>query len=104
MADSRPVSIKLGAAGTLPRDAMAPARPALGGHVMAKLRVVHYLNQFFAGSGGEDKAGAAPEMMPGPVGPGHVLQRYLGETAEVVATVSCGDNFFSERDAAAVAR
>ena len=68
-----------------------------------KLKVVHYVNQFFAGVGGEDKAGEAPQVRAGAVGPGLALQRALGDAAEVVATVYCGDNFFSEREDAAAA-
>lgn len=63
-----------------------------------KLRVVHYLNQFFAGVGGEDKAGEPPQLRAGPIGPGLALQRAFGDAAEIVATVFCGDNFFSERE------
>ena len=66
-----------------------------------RLRVVHYVNQFFAGVGGEDKAGEAPGVRAGAVGPGLALQRALGDAAEVVATVYCGDNFFGEREDAA---
>lgn len=61
------------------------------------LRVVHYLNQFFAGVGGEGQAGLPPETRPGPVGPGRLLQAQLGARATVVGTVVCGDNFFNER-------
>jgi glycine reductase len=70
---------------------------------VAKLRVVHYVNQFFAGVGGEDKASEPPGLREGSVGPGRVLQRALGDAAEVVATVFCGDDFFGEyqEDAAA---
>ena len=68
---------------------------------MTKLRVVHYVNQFFAGIGGEDRAGEPPGLHAGAVGPGQLLQRALGEAAEVVATVFCGDNFFSEHEDAA---
>jgi glycine reductase complex component B subunit gamma len=68
-----------------------------------KRRVVHYLNQFFAGIGGEDKAGAAPRARDGAVGPGGALQRALGDAAEIVGTVYCGDNFFSEQEGAAAA-
>lgn len=68
-----------------------------------KLRVVHYVNQFFAGVGGEDKAGEAPQVRGGAVGPGRALQGAFGDAAEVVATVYCGDNFFSEREDAAAA-
>lgn len=70
---------------------------------MTRLRVVHYLNQFFAGVGGEDRAGEAPNARAGAVGPGQALQRALGDAAEIVATVYCGDNFFSEREDAAAA-
>jgi glycine reductase len=70
---------------------------------MTKLRVVHYLNQFFAGIGGEDRAGEPPGVREGCVGPGQVLQRSLGDAAEVVATIYCGDDFFNEHEEAAVA-
>ena len=29
---------------------------------MSKIRVVHYINQFFAGVGGEEQAHIAPEL------------------------------------------
>jgi betaine reductase len=60
------------------------------------IRVVHYLNQFFGQIGGEDQAGVAPRAVANPVGPGIALQAALGEKAQVVATVICGDNFFAE--------
>jgi glycine reductase len=55
-------------------------------------RVVHYLNQFFIGAGGEDAASSPPASQPGPVGPGRRLAQLLGDDHEVVATVSCGDD------------
>ena len=64
---------------------------------MGKLRVLHYLNQFFAGIGGEEKADLPPQVVDGPVGPGKVLQRLLGDDWEVVATAYCGDNYINER-------
>jgi betaine reductase len=63
-------------------------------------RVVHYLNQFFVGQGGEDAAGAPPDRTAGPVGPGRRLQQLLGEGFEIVATVHCGDDDASGRPAA----
>jgi betaine reductase len=63
---------------------------------MEKLRVVHYVNQFFGGVGGEEAAHSPPEAKEGPVGPGEVLKEALGERGEVVATVICGDNYFAE--------
>jgi glycine reductase len=59
------------------------------------IRVVHYLNQFFAGLGGEEHADHPPERREGPVGPGRALQQALGSDAVIVATLVCGDNYFS---------
>jgi glycine reductase len=61
-----------------------------------KLKVVHYLNQFFGQIGGEDKADIGFMVKTGPVGPGLALQKALGDKAEVTATVLCGDNYFSK--------
>ena len=61
-----------------------------------KLRVVHYLNQFFGQIGGEDKADAGFTVKQGPIGPGLALQNEFGDRAEVVATIICGDNYFAE--------
>ena len=55
-------------------------------------RIVHYLNQFFVGAGGEDAAASPPSSQPGPVGPGRRLAQLLGPDHEIVATVSCGDD------------
>lgn len=63
---------------------------------MAKYRIVHYLNQFFGGIGGEEKAGFEPEVREEKIGPGLALAQALGEDYEIVATVICGDNYFGE--------
>lgn len=60
------------------------------------MRIVHYVNQFFGGIGGEDKAGHRPEVRTGPVGPGMALKGALAGSAEIVATVICGDSWFNE--------
>src|SRR5262245_39291049 len=67
------------------------------------LRVAHYLNQFFAGIGGEERADVGVSMRPEPVGPGRALQAALGDAARVVGTVICGDNHIAEQEDAAVA-
>src|SRR5262245_47910636 len=67
---------------------------------MATLRVVHYLNQFFAGIGAEDKADTPPGHREGPVGPGRALQQILDDRGEIVATVFCGDNYAGEKPGA----
>ena len=63
---------------------------------MATYKIVHYINQFFAGIGGEEKADIVPEVREGAVGPGTALAKALGEDYEIVATVVCGDNYFGE--------
>lgn len=63
---------------------------------MSKIKVVHYINQFFAGIGGEEKAHVEPELREGIVGPGMAINAALGEEAEIVATVICGDSYFNE--------
>lgn len=63
---------------------------------MAKYKVVHYLNQFFAGIGGEEKADHEPEVREGIIGPGAALAAALGDEFEIVATVICGDNYYGK--------
>lgn len=60
------------------------------------LRIAHYLNQFFAGIGGEDKADAPFEIRDGAVGPGRAFTLEFGDEAEIVQTLVCGDNAFHE--------
>ena len=61
------------------------------------LRVVHYINQFYANIGGEEKADYPAELRVGEfVGPGMALKQAFGEEAEIVATIVCGDSFFAE--------
>lgn len=61
------------------------------------IRVVHYINQFYAGIGGEEKADIKPEVREGFVGPGMGLNGLLKpQGVEIVATVICGDSYFNE--------
>lgn len=63
---------------------------------MKKYRIVHYLNQFFGGIGGEEKAGIKPEKRDGAVGPGVAFGRAFEGDAEIVGAVICGDGYFAE--------
>ena len=63
---------------------------------MGKIKVVHYINQFFAGIGGEEKADHRPELREGVIGPGMALNAGFKGEAEIVATVICGDSYFGE--------
>lgn len=60
------------------------------------MRVVHYLNQFFGGIGGEEVAHTPPQLRDGAVGPGRLLEQVLGPDARVVRTIVCGDNYAAE--------
>lgn len=68
-----------------------------------QIHIVHYLNQFFGGVGGEDKADLPLQVREGPVGPGVALERACGGAARVVATVICGDNLFVDKSERTVA-
>lgn len=58
-------------------------------------KVVFYTNQYFGQIGGEDKAGALPEIREGAVGAANALSELI-EGGEIVATIICGDNFYAE--------
>ena len=63
---------------------------------MSNYRIVHYINQFYGGIGGEEKADIPPESREGYSGPGIALSNALKDCAEIVGTVICGDGYFSE--------
>ena len=51
---------------------------------MAKIKVVHYINQFFAGIGGEEKADIPAELHKAEViGPGMAFNTGFGDEAEI---------------------
>ncbi len=58
------------------------------------VRIAHYINQFFAGIGGEDKADAPFEIRQGAVGPGRAIEMALDGDGEIIQTLVCGDNSF----------
>jgi glycine reductase len=59
------------------------------------LRVVHYVNQFFGGVGGEEHADLPLEVRSGPTGPGRGLETQWNGAAHIVTTLVGGDNFVS---------
>lgn len=67
------------------------------------LRVVHYVNQFFGAIGGEDAANVGVSLEDTPTGAGRALQQALDDAGRVVGMLICGDNYFNEQEAAAVA-
>ena len=60
-------------------------------------KIVHYINQFYAGIGGEEKADHRPEVREGAVGPGVQIAKLFGSDASVVGTVICGDGYYGEK-------
>ncbi|MGI6756187.1 MAG: glycine/betaine/sarcosine/D-proline family reductase selenoprotein B [Atopobiaceae bacterium] len=64
---------------------------------MTKKAVVHYINQFYAGMGGEDTASVGLSVHPGAMGPGMLLEKSLGDDYEIVDTIVCGDNTIAEK-------
>jgi betaine reductase len=60
------------------------------------IKVVHIVNQFFAGLGGEEKAGLPAAVIDGSAGAARALEPKLGADAKVVCTIYVGDNFFHE--------
>ncbi len=63
-------------------------------------KAIHYINQFFAGIGGEEKADHEPEIREGLVGPAMALNSMLD--ADVTHTIICGDNFMGSNTESAV--
>ncbi|MBI4529117.1 MAG: glycine/betaine/sarcosine/D-proline family reductase selenoprotein B [Deltaproteobacteria bacterium] len=63
---------------------------------MPEKKIIHYLNQFFAGVGGEEKADASVGFCRGAMGPGKGLEPLVREEATIVGTVFCGDNYFND--------
>lgn len=60
------------------------------------IRIAHYINQFYGGIGGEDKADYRPEIRDGYVGPGMGLDKIFKDEAKIVSTIICGDTYFNE--------
>ena len=52
-----------------------------------------YINQFFAGIGGEDMADYKPEIRAEKVGPAVAYANHLKGEVEITHTIICGDNF-----------
>jgi glycine reductase len=67
------------------------------------LRMVHYVNQFFGGIGGEEMAHVGVSLADGVVGASRALQQALGDQGRLIGTLVGGDNYVSEQRDAAVA-
>ena len=59
-----------------------------------------YINQFFAGIGGEEKADHKPEIVSELKGPAMAFANHLKNEVEITHTIICGDNLGSESEEA----
>jgi glycine reductase len=59
-------------------------------------KIIYYVNQFFGGIGGEDKADAALEIRDEMTGPSLAFSSEWGEDCHISHTIVCGDNYFNE--------
>ena len=59
------------------------------------VRVIHCVNQFFGGMGGEEAGDLAPQWIDGAKGPGQLLEKLAPEFT-IVGTVVVGDNRMAE--------
>jgi glycine reductase len=67
------------------------------------IRIVHILNQFFAGVGGEEKADLPVAVVGEAAGAARGLEAQLGERGRVTATIYFGDNYFHQHKDEAIA-
>jgi len=68
------------------------------------IKILHYINQFYGGIGGEEKADHLPEIRDGIVGPGMAFNTAFGTEAAITHTIICGDSYFGENTEEAKAK
>ena len=66
------------------------------------IKIVHIVNQFFAGLGGEEKAGLPVGVIDGSAGAARAVEMKLDGDAEIVSTIYAGDNYFHEHKEEAI--
>ncbi len=62
---------------------------------MAKYKALCYINQFFAGLGGEEMAHEGLHVYDEPKGPAMGMAAFWNQEMEVVRTLAVGDNYFN---------
>ncbi|MDF2671842.1 MAG: glycine reductase [Clostridiales bacterium] len=65
---------------------------------MALLKAVHYINQFYAGLGGETMAHVGLSVLEEKKGPAIGLEKFWNGEMEVVNIIVCGDNYINNDD------
>lgn len=64
-------------------------------------KAIHYINQFFGGIGGEDKADFKPVLKEGVVGPGMAFNSLMKDV-QITHTIICGDNYIGSNKEEAI--
>jgi len=67
-------------------------------------KAIVYINQFFAGIGGEDQAQMEPKFFDEPIGPAMAYKQALAGIVEITHTIVCGDNFIGTNTEEAIGR
>jgi len=62
---------------------------------LSHIRIIHFLNQFFSGVGGENKGDAVVDAREEALGSGKRFLILLGYAAEIVVTAYCGDGYLA---------
>lgn len=68
------------------------------------MKAIVYINQFFAGIGGEEQALMEPKIFDKPIGPAVAFKQALSGVAEVTHTIVCGDNYIGTNTEDALAK
>lgn len=63
--------------------------------LLAKLKAIHYINQFYAGFGGETMADMGLNVLDTKKGPAIGMEKIWNGEMEVVKIIACGDNFIN---------
>lgn len=69
-----------------------------GDLLVNKLKAVYYVNQFYAGIGGEEKADMGLVIFNEKKGPAIGIEDLWQEEMEIVKVISCGDNFINNEE------
>jgi len=65
---------------------------------MKAKKAVYYINQFYAGLGGEEKADVGLNIYDRVKGPGIGLEKLWNGKIEIIKTISCGDNYINNEE------
>lgn len=65
---------------------------------MSKLKALYYINQFYAGIGGEQKADIGLRIFEEKKGPAIGIDKYWNNEMEITKVIACGDNYINNNN------